>query len=572
MASFAINHAISGLDPWAYKLTGLVVHLINTLLVAVLCLRILSLARVAKRHCLWAAFALALAWAVHPLQVSTVLYVVQRMETLSLTFVLLALISYLRGRRQQVHGLRGWPWLIACLPLVALGLASKETAVLLPAYTLALELTVLGFSAHSPATESGWRRAYVVATSAALLLFVLWAIPHFASMDAYSARNFNALERVLSQLRILPMYLGQILLPLPGSMPFYYDDFAPSTSLLAPISTLLGGLLALALLSAAWFLRRKAPLFALGVFWFLFAHALTSNVISLELVFEHRNYFALLGVLLAIAELVRRLPVRDGPAIKYAAVAVLVVGIGVLGMLRSATWGEKLLLSTDLAGANPQSARAAHELGVVYYEMADGSSTSPFFSFAQQQFERESALPHASILGDQALILMAASAGKPAEDARWDELLRKLRDRPITPETTRAMFALLGNRIKGAELDDDRLIEAFITMFSRATLPPYSYAQFGDYVLNQVGDQALADKVFALAVERSIDSPDYAAQIVRVLTEQGHARQAGIARQRAEELGLDLGRTANTVSDHFDEADPMQGSYDRALPTTHLNE
>src|SRR5690606_33758904 len=54
MASFAINHAISGLEPWAYKLTGLVVHLINTLLAAALCLRILSLAGVTKRHCLWA--------------------------------------------------------------------------------------------------------------------------------------------------------------------------------------------------------------------------------------------------------------------------------------------------------------------------------------------------------------------------------------------------------------------------------------------------------------------------------------------------------------------------------------
>lgn len=542
MGSFAINHAISGLDPWAYKLTGLVVHLVNALLIAALCLQILPLAGVAKRHCLWTAFGLALAWAIHPLQVSTVLYVVQRMETLSLTFVLLALICYLYGRHQQIRGGRGWPWLIACLPLVSLGLASKETAVLLPAYTLALELTVLGFAARQPATVRGLRWAYAVATSAALLLFALWVVPHYGSTDAYVIRDFSASERVLSQLRILPMYLGQILLPLPGSMPFYYDNFSPSTSLLAPITTVLGGLLLLGLASAAWFVRRKAPLLALGVFWFLFAHAITSNVIPLELVFEHRNYFALLGVLLAIAELVRRVPVRDGPGIKNVAVVALIVGIGTLGMLRSATWGEKLLLSTDLAGANPQSARAAHELGVLYYEMSDGSSTSPFFSFAQQQFERESGLPQSSILGDQALILMATAAGQPAKEAWWDDLLGKLRERPITPETTQAMFALLSNRTKGAELDDDRLTEAFLTMFSRATLPPYSYAQFGDYVLNQVGDQALADQVFALAVERSVDYPDYAAQIVRVLKEQGHTRQAEIARQRAEALGLELGQ------------------------------
>ncbi|WP_043958176.1 hypothetical protein [Lysobacter sp. A03] len=538
MGSFAINHAISGLNPWAYKLTGLAVHLLNALLVALLCLQVLPMAGVAERHAPWAALSIALVWAVHPLQISTVLYVVQRMETLSLTFVLLALNSYLIGRRRQADGHRGWPWLVACLPLAALGLASKETAVLLPAYTLALELTVLSFAALRPATRQGWRWTYAAGTVAALLLFVFWAIPHYATIDAYAIRDFNAPERVLSQLRILPMYLGQILLPLPGTMLFYYDDYTASTSLRAPISTLMGGLLLLALLASAWLLRRKAPLFALGVFWFLFAHTLTSNVIALELVFEHRNYFALLGVLLAIAELVRLLPVRDGPAIKYAGVAVLILGIGALGMLRSATWGERLLLSTDLATSNPQSTRAAHELGVLYYEMADGSSDSPFFSFARNQFEREAQLPHASILGEQALILMAASAGQPVKDQWWEGLLGKLRERPVTPETTQAMFGLLQNRIKGAELNDDHLTAAFITMFSKATLPPYSYAQFGDYVLNQLGDEALADQVFSLAVERSLESPDYAAQIVRVLTEQGHTRQAGVARQRAEQLGL----------------------------------
>jgi hypothetical protein len=49
-----------------------------------------------------AVFAIAVALGhVHPLQVSAVLYIVQRMETLSLTFVLLALLAYLHGRLRQ---------------------------------------------------------------------------------------------------------------------------------------------------------------------------------------------------------------------------------------------------------------------------------------------------------------------------------------------------------------------------------------------------------------------------------------------------------------------------------------
>ena len=57
-----------------------------------------------KTKAVLAAFVIALAWAVHPLQVSSVLYIVQRMEMLVATFTLLALLAYLRGRLAQRNG------------------------------------------------------------------------------------------------------------------------------------------------------------------------------------------------------------------------------------------------------------------------------------------------------------------------------------------------------------------------------------------------------------------------------------------------------------------------------------
>src|SRR5699024_7915595 len=125
----------------------------------------------------------------------------------------------------------------------------------------------------------------------------------YGSSETVTGRNFSTAERVLSQLRILPLYLQQILLPLPSNMYFYYDDFAPSRGWLSPATTLAGAAFLLGLLLAAWQLRKRLPLFALGVAWFFAAHFMTSNVIALELVFEHRNYFALFGVLLALTGL-----------------------------------------------------------------------------------------------------------------------------------------------------------------------------------------------------------------------------------------------------------------------------
>lgn len=561
MASFAFNHALGGLDPWGYKLFGIIVHAINALLVYALVLRVLGLAEVGERHRRVAAFAIALLWAVHPLQISTVLYVVQRMETLSLTFVLLALLAYLRGRTSQIAGARGWPWFVACVPLVALGLACKETAVLFPAYALALEWTVLRFEAKQPAYGRLWRRLYLIGTALAVLVFVFVAVPRYGSLETFTGRDFNSIERVLSQLRILPLYLGQMLWPIPGGMTFYYDDFLPSRSLLSPLGTLFGGLFLAGLLASAWLLRRRAPLYALGIFWFFAAHLLTSNVLSLELVFEHRNYFALLGILLAAADLVRRIPVQDGPAIKYAGVAVLIVGVGVLGVLRAATWGDKLLLATDLAARNPSSARAAHELGVTYYEMTDGYTNSPFFGFAQKQFEREAGLPSASILGEQALILMASAAKQPADPALWEGLISKLRERPITPQTTQGLFALLDNRLKGASIDDLKLTEAFMVTFDRVTFPPNTYASFGDYLLEQARNVALANLMFVKAIDESRRYPGYAGRIVNALRSRGHHEQADLAQARARELGLEVAAPpASAAGTQPTDAPPSPGS------------
>lgn len=499
MASFGLNHMLGGLHPWGWKLGGLLVHLVNALLVYLLCQRLLVLARV-QRQVRLAAFALALLWAVHPLQVSSVLYVVQRMETLCLTFTLLALLAYLRGRSAQLAGRNGWGWLAACLPLFLLALGAKETALLLPLYTLALELTLLRFGSSRTGQQRFWRWGYAAGSVLGLVLYVLVVIPHYASTEAYAIRDFSAAERVLSQLRILPLYLGQMLLPLPASMTFYYDDFVASTSLLQPWTTLAGGLFLVGLLALAWYLRQRAPLAALGIFWFFAAHAITSNVLALELVFEHRNYFALLGVLLVLAEGVRRIPVRDGPGIKIAGVTAAGALLLVFTAIRSATWGNSLMLALELASLNPSSARAAQDLGIFYNAMSDGNVESPFFSFAVRELERESLMPHASILGEQSLILLHAENGLPVDARWWRRLHDRLRHRPVSHETAGALFRLLDRRLAGVSMDDAALGDAFLLLFERRQMPAYSYGAVALHALEYRNDRDIARQLLRRAL------------------------------------------------------------------------
>lgn len=534
--SIALNWYLGEKDAWGYKLVGLGMHLLNIWLIFLLARRLLTLAGNAPWS-RWAPFAIALFWAIHPLQVSSVLYIVQRMEILSLTFVLLGLLAYLRGRTQQIEGRRGWSWLLAAIVLSSLGLLSKETAILFPAYFLALELTVLGFAAASTSTAQGLRWTYAVGAIGAVLLFALVVFPHYAMPEYFSGRNFTWDERLLTQLRVLPMYLGQILLPLPSTMTFYYDNLVVSQGWLSQPTTLLGGLLLAALLASAIWLRRRMPLYALGILWFFASHMLTSNVIPLELVFEHRNYFALFGIALAFAELFHHLPVAD-TRLKPLVAAATLIGLAGLACIRSATWGDPFTLALDLAQRNPQSARASSDLATLYVSMSDSSPDSPFFGLAAAEFERGSRLPSASGLPEQGLILMHAIVGQPVKDEWWISLIHKVETRPISPQDAMAITGLLQQRYQGIELDDRRLSEALQALLDRGSQPPSAYARAGDYALAYLHDEALANRMFVAAIEKSQNDAEYAQRIITVLTSDGHERQAKLAREKAIELGL----------------------------------
>ncbi len=98
--SFALNHYFAGgFDVFAFKATNLAIHLLNTLLVAALAWRLGAgaLADQPGRRRGLALLAAAI-FALHPLALSPVLYVVQRMASLSTLFVLASVLCLLRAR------------------------------------------------------------------------------------------------------------------------------------------------------------------------------------------------------------------------------------------------------------------------------------------------------------------------------------------------------------------------------------------------------------------------------------------------------------------------------------------
>lgn len=516
MLSFGLDYFRTGsFDPAAYKATNLAIHLLTFVVLAGFLRRLLLLAGRPASQATWLALAVALLWAIHPLQVSSVLYVVQRMQTMASLFLLMALWAYLHMRQAQIDG-RPW-WHAAFLVLAGwlLALASKEDAALLPAYTLLLELTVLRFAMHTPAAGRWLARGYALAVLAGVVLFVFWVVPRFGSLETFPWRDFNSYERVLSQGRVLLMYLGQIIWPLPDNMPFYYDNYPVSRGWLAPPATLLAWLALAVLAIVAWGLRQRLPLFGLGLLWFLAGHFVTSNVLGLELVFEHRNHLPIIGMILAMADLASRL--RRGVAIGLLALALTGCALGTHA--RAVIWGDELLMARRSVELAPSSGRAWVELCRVHFERSGNDVASDEFQRAIDACTQGGLQGRSLIALSNAIILKAQRGEQATTD--WRRLHAGLQQASMSPENLRIAATLAGNASNDLPLDPAAVLQAIDIIDRRGTLAAQDNLVVARFILERTDTPERAFHYFEQAVQRAPSDGQLVAAILADLRARG---------------------------------------------------
>ena len=374
--SLAINYAISGTGVGSYHAVNLVIHILAAL----------TLFGVMRRTLAGhggVAFAVALIWALHPLQTEAVTYVSQRAESLMGMFYLLTLYCFIRkvdaasGRvppreaarcRFYVQGGDVWAWLsvLACF----LGMATKEVMVTAPVIVLLYDRTFLSGSFRAAVRRHGRVYLGLVAT----WLFLGYQMSEFSA----AARPSIGLGVAgswwlypLTECRVIVKYLGLALWPNP--LVFDYGiwaarggwDLAPDVA----IVVLLAAATAYALFS-----RRFPSLRPLGFAgaWFFIILSPTSSVVAVssQPMAEHRMYLPLAGVVaLAVvggyALLGRWLRPSIRPAAGGGILAVVALACGGLTVARNEDYRSELAMWKETIARCPTSDRAHGNLGLV---------------------------------------------------------------------------------------------------------------------------------------------------------------------------------------------------------------
>ena len=391
--SFWIEHKLWGLDPFGYHIVNIALHVVNTVLVW----------RLLERIGVPAAWLAAALFAVHPVHVQSVAWIIERKDLLSALCYLLAAIAWLEFEAAPRRGRY-----LRVLALYVAALLSKSVAVTFPAAMLVWawwrqgRLTAVDLRRTAPLFAVG------LAITAADLLY-------YRSVETVSF-GYGPVERLLNAAHAVWFYLAK--LAWPADLAIVYPLSGASAP--DPLAWLLAlGVLVVPLV--LWAGRRRfgrGPLAAAAFFALTLSPMLgfvDFGYMRFSLVADRFQYLASVGPLALAATLAGALAARlpGAPRASRAAwqrVARWVGAGAVLALLLPLTWSQSGLYRNQVT----------FFLHVVEHNPAD----------AEMQFNLGKALQDAGRFEESVDVNRRAAALHPLErrfPQHAGEALRKLR-------------------------------------------------------------------------------------------------------------------------------------------------
>lgn len=324
----------------------------------------------------------------HPLQTSTVTYIVQRMSLLAAFFYLGTLVFYLKARLTS-HGFFD---VLAFL----MGLAAmfcKEISFTLPVALLMMTWLCFGFERTPKKMLAQWGPFGILLIIIPVLILqskeglklvedVLLPLPkHAVSRGDY----------FLTELNVLCTYLRLFFFPVSQNADY---DYPISRSLIEP-KTLVCFLFLAALFLFAVRFRERNRLISFSIFWFFLTLSVESSVIPIvDVIVEYRMYLPLVGCAIFLSAVLYSLFKKTAYFLAVGIVITLV--FSGMSYARNQVWQSSISFWEDVIRKSPNKARGYNNLGAVYNHFGKQKEAWKYFEMA---FEKNPRVPEVYKLG-----------------------------------------------------------------------------------------------------------------------------------------------------------------------------
>ncbi len=492
LLTFALQANDWPLNPFGFKYVNLMIHLLNGCFVFWLILILTRIMALPEKRSLLLALLTTIVWLLHPLQVSTVLYVVQRMTQLSALFTLAGLLVYLHGRQQiaQDKLKSGFLWISIGVAVGGiLATLSKENGILLVLYIIVLEVTILR-ALPKPRYWPIWSGIFLYLP---LILLAFYLTFHFEGLlQSYATRPFTMGERMLTQASILIDYLAKILLLRPYGFSLFHDDYPISHSLLTT-PTLIAVSFIIVMFAIGIWVRRLWPVLAFGILWFFAGHILESSFIGLMLYFEHRNYLPMLGIIFgAIYGILWLLDYILSPYLRKIAIFFSVLWLTLFPLItwsQTDLWGKPPVQTAFWAEQSPKSL-AAQTHAVVFFLRINAHDQAEAYTQDMLDVFPEHTAPYLYLISLSCLSEKTSLPDMP-------QMINHFKTSQYDQVTSKLLTFILEERQMGhCQLDSDttdKMLNALIHNPNNANAQAYFYHRYAMF--------HLFEKRFGLAVQ-----------------------------------------------------------------------
>jgi len=500
--SFTADALLSGMRPFGWRLTNLILHLIASLLVLVLARALLSS---------WTgALAAGLLFAAHPIHTEAVAMLVGgRADLLACIFVVGSWWLFLSARKTD--GRRRPARVLCSAFLFLLGLLSKENAAVLPGI-----LFLCGWALHGESLKRLFVSLIPHLVVLSFYLFVRFIVIGGLTIVSWSDvfGTSSTWQIVLSLFAIQLNYLRLVLVPYPLQFQFCYRDLPTSLSGA-------GGILSLLLVSALitfafwriWHgLRTNKPsLWATCLLIFFLCLLPVSHVIPFAVVMAERFLYLpsvalclILGWLsLAAARWRRWIPVLVGlPILALCAVDT---------MSRNADWADLDRLWNKTAACAPDAYQPYNNIGTARLRAGRPAEALVFFEKAAR-IAPTSPQP----LYNAGLALQKLGRTAEAESAYRKALA-------LAPDHTPALLNL--GTLLEARGDADGAKKLYLQAKRGDASDPAPYVNLGN-IYQREGRLPEAERLFRQALQIAPNLAGARFNLARLLTKTGRAAEA----------------------------------------------
>ena len=427
----ALDFAVHGRDPRGYRAFNLAAHIANALLLLWIVQRLLAAwpaLGASQREAAGLAGAVALLWALHPLQTELVKYVSQRTELLVSFFYLLTLAAAL-ARFGATSRRASAAWSGVAIGACALGAMSKEVIATAP---LAVLLCDRAFASGGFARALRRHRGLYagLACSWVILFALVWAGPR-AEAVAFSS-EISPLSSLRTQAGVIAEYLRVCFWPdaLRLSYPLWtarsWADFPPQ------------GTLVVALFAATLWACWRRPRLGFAGAWFFLALAPSSSVVPVvtEIAAQRRVYLALAAVigLVVVGGFValrawagaRPNRVRAARAVGLALFAAACLGLGWRTAVRLDDYRSRVSIWQQDARVDPDNPAALFNLATALLDAGRPERGAVYLDRGIRALERLDPQTRSAVLYSSSADLLAAAYEATGQAAVGLPSLRRL--------------------------------------------------------------------------------------------------------------------------------------------------